>query len=164
MFDDLFVFDMANNHQGSIEHGKKIIAEVSKICHEKKIKAGIKFQYRHLDTFIHPDYKNTTTPKHIPRFLNTRLSDDEFKILVDEIKREGLITICTPFDETSVDLIEEHEIEIIKIASCSAQDWPLIERIAKARKPVICSTAGVSVSDIDRHFPRGRRQRKFFWT
>ena len=98
IFDNLFVLDMANNHQGNVEHGKKIITEVSKICHEKKIKASIKFQYRGLDTFIHPDYRNATTPKHIPRFLTTRLSDDEFKILVDEVKRSGLITMCTPFD------------------------------------------------------------------
>ncbi|MEW6558531.1 MAG: N-acetylneuraminate synthase family protein, partial [Elusimicrobiota bacterium] len=140
IFDNLFVFDMANNHQGNVEHGRKIISAISEICKEKNIKGVIKFQYRHLNTFIHPDYRNATTPKHILRFLNTRLTEDEFKILVDDIKRNGLITMCTPFDEESVTLIEHHEIEIIKIASCSAQDWPLLERIAIARKPVVCST------------------------
>lgn len=150
IFEDLFVFDMANNHQGNVEHGKKIITEVSKICHEKKIKAGIKFQYRDLDTFIHPDYRNAVESKHIPRFLRTRLSNKEFKILVDEVKRAGLLVICTPFDEKSVDLVEEHQIDIIKIASCSAQDWPLLERISLARKPVICSTAGLSINEIDK--------------
>lgn len=149
-FDDLFVLDIANNHQGSIEHGRKIILEVAKVCKDKKIKAGIKFQYRDLDTFIHQDYRDATTPKHIKRFLSTRLSEEEFKVLVDEVKREGLLAICTPFDENSVDVIEEHEIDIIKVASCSVQDWPLLERIALARKPVICSTAGASISDIDK--------------
>lgn len=149
IFDDLFVFDMANNHQGSIEHGKDIILGISMVCKEKKVKGAIKFQYRQLDTFIHPDYKDAKTPKHIPRFLETRLKEDEFKILVDEVKREGLIAICTPFDEASVDLIEKHGIDIIKIASCSAQDWPLLEKIAMARRPVICSTSGCSISDID---------------
>lgn len=150
IFDDLFVFDMANNHQGSLEHGKKIISEIAKVCKQKKIKGAIKFQYRHLDTFIHPDFRNATTPKHIPRFLSTCLSNNEYKILIDEVKRNGLITMCTPFDEESVSLIEKHEIDIVKIASCSAQDWPLLERVVLARKPVVCSTAGLSISEIDK--------------
>ncbi len=150
IFDNLFVLDMANNHQGSLEHGRRIILEMAMVCKERKIKAGIKFQYRDLDTFIHQDYRNATEPKHIKRFLSTRLPKEEFRILVDEVKREGLLAICTPFDENSVDLIGEHNIDIIKIASCSAQDWPLLERIALARKPVICSTGGASIGDIDK--------------
>lgn len=150
LFEDLFVFDMANNHQGDPDHGKKIINEIARVCKGKSVKGAIKFQYRQLDTFIHPDYVHAKEPKHIARFLGTKLSNDEFKVLVDEAKREGLITVCTPFDEGSVELIEKHDIEIIKIASCSAKDWPLLERIALARKPVICSTAGLNISDIDK--------------
>jgi quercetin dioxygenase-like cupin family protein len=41
-------------------------------------------------------------------------------------------------------------VDIIKVASCSAMDWPLLEVIAVAGKPVICSTGGKSVHDIDK--------------
>lgn len=58
-------------------------------------------------------------------------------------------TICTPFDEASVDLIDDLEIEIIKIASCSAADRPLLSRIAESRKPIIASTAGLKTNEID---------------
>ena len=148
-FDDLFIFDMANNHQGSVEHGLEIIKSISEVCNRKGCRGAMKFQYRQLDTFIHPDFKNAKQPKHIPRFLDTRLSPDQFSVLVDEVKRNGLLAMCTPFDEESVDVIESHNIDIIKIASCSASDWPLLERVAKSKKPVVCSTAGLLIDDID---------------
>ena len=34
-FENLFIYEMANNHQGSVEHGKKIIDEMSKISKKK---------------------------------------------------------------------------------------------------------------------------------
>ncbi len=36
------------------------------------------------------------------------------------------------------------------MASCSALDWPLLEAIAAAGKPVICSTGGKTIHDIDK--------------
>ena len=41
---------------------------------------------------------------------------------LDEVKRQGLLTMCTPFDEESVDLIVKMGFDILKIASCSASD------------------------------------------
>lgn len=150
IFDDLFILDMANNHQGSVEHGLNIIKEIAKKVKSNCMKAAIKFQYRQYDSFIHPEFKDKQDIKHIPRFLSTRLSQEECKTMVDEVKRQGLITMCTPFDEESVDVILNHDIDIIKIASCSAQDWPLLERIANANKPVVCSTGGLTIREVDK--------------
>ena len=52
-----YIFEMANNHQGSVKHAKLIIDEFRKVVEETGINAGIKFQFRQLDTFIHDDYK-----------------------------------------------------------------------------------------------------------
>ncbi len=140
---------MANNHQGNVEHGLAIIREAAEAARKNNIKAAIKFQYRDLDTFIHPDFVNDKTNKHIPRFMSTRLSAEQFLTLVHEAKRLGLLTACTPFDEKSVDLIEKHGIDIIKIASCSARDKPLLKRISETDKPIVLSTAGATLKDID---------------
>jgi sialic acid synthase SpsE/D-lyxose ketol-isomerase len=59
------------------------------------------------------------------------------------------MSIATPFDENSVDVIEEQDLDIIKIASCSFTDWPLLERVVCNDKPIIASTAGSSTKDID---------------
>ena len=149
-FNDFFIFEMANNHQGDVNHGVKIIKEMARIAKKYNLNAGVKLQYRHLDTFIHPEFRGNKEAKHIGRFLSTELTAAQFLILVKAIKDEGLITVCTPFDEKSVDLIEEHEIEVIKIASCSADDWPLLTRIAKSQKPTITSTGGLQLSQIDK--------------
>lgn len=148
-FENLFIFEMANNHQGDAEHGRRIIQEVSKVAHEFDVRGAIKLQFRDLETFIHPQFKTDSRNKHIPRFLSTRLSQEKFQILLNEIRHSGLVTMCTPFDEASVDQIVKEGIEIIKIGSCSATDWPLLEKAAETGKPIICSTGGLTLQDID---------------
>src|SRR3989344_9210730 len=149
-FNGLFICEMANNHQGSAEHGLKIVRAMAEISRSFGIKGGVKLQFRDLDTFIHPDHKENSTNKHIPRFISTRLKDEEFKQLVDETKKLGLISIVTPFDELSVDLIEKLGVDVVKIGSPSANDWPLLERVSDCGKPVIVSTGGLRAHDIDK--------------
>ncbi len=148
-FDDLFIFEMANNHQGDVAHGVKIINAMGEVAKKYNINAAVKLQYRQLDTFIHPDYRNDKEAKHISRFLSTELNPQQFLELVKAIKANGLMAICTPFDEESVDLILEHDIDVIKIASCSADDWPLLKKIISTQKPVIASTGGLNTVQID---------------
>lgn len=150
-FKNLFIFEMANNHMGDLEHGLRIINEMHHICKDfPKFQFAFKFQYRDLESFIHPAYKNSTEFKYIKRFSETNLSSEQRKTLKDEAKKLGFITVCTAFDEKSVDLVEKHGYDIIKIASCSFTDWPLLERVVKTQMPIIASTAGVSLDDIDK--------------
>ncbi|MDI9509461.1 MAG: N-acetylneuraminate synthase family protein [Bacillota bacterium] len=147
---NLFIFEMANSHQGSVEHGIKIIKAMGRIARKYNIHGAVKLQYRNLDNFIHPDYVNRQDVKHVPRFMGTRLEYEDFRELVDAIHDEGMIAMSTPFDEDGVDWCLDHGIDIIKVASCSALDWPLLTKIAYARKPVIISTGGKRLSDIDK--------------
>lgn len=145
----LFIFEMANNHQGSIEHGKRIIKAISDVCRDYPMfDFAFKFQYRDLDTFIHKDYKERFDIKNIKRFQDTRLSQEQFGELLDAVRDNGFLTICTPFDEISVDRIVAQNYDTIKIASCSFTDWPLLEKIATAGKPVIASGAGSSLQEV----------------
>lgn len=153
LFAKLFILEMANNHMGDVKHGLNIIQELHKVCNHNDFagfKFAFKFQYRNLKTFIHPDYINRTDLKYVKRFLETNLSESERLFLKEEAKKLGFITICTPFDEDSVDLIIKHEYDIIKVASCSFTDWPLLEKIVQNDKPLILSTAGSTIEDIDR--------------
>ena len=149
LFQDLFIFEMANNHQGQVEHGLRIIDAMGKIQRRHGVCAAVKFQYRHLGTFIHPAFRERKDVKHIPRFLETSLTDTNFRRLVEAVRQQEMKVIVTPFDEASVEQCVEHGVDIVKIASCSADDWPLIEAIVDTQKPVIASTGGVSIYDID---------------
>ena len=148
-FENLFVLDMANNHQGDLKHALSIINETSKITNNEKIKAAIKLQFRDLETFIHEDFINDDKNKNIKRFLSTKLSWDDYKKIKDEISKSGLLSMCTPFDENSVDKIVEFKFDLIKIASCSADDWPLLEKVSETGMPTIISTGGLAINEID---------------
>lgn len=149
-YNDLFVLDLANNHQGSVIHGLKIIKECAKVAKKYKLRVAMKFQFRQYETFIHPDHFEGSDNKHIPRFLATKLSRKDWQVLFNEVKKQGMLTMCTPFDNESVSVINEMGFDIIKVASCSAKDWPLLEEISRATIPVIASTGGLSISDIDK--------------
>ena len=102
-----------------------------------------------MNTFIHPEHQVVTNSKHLKRFKDTELSIADYKILFQAVKNAGMMTICTPFDEESVELIEEMKFDIVKVASCSSKDWPLLEKIALTNFPVIFSTGGLELFDID---------------
>jgi len=148
-FRDLFVFDLANNHQGNVEHALNIIKGVGAAARKHKVRGIFKFQFRQLDTFVHPNHQKDSDNKHIPRFLSTRLDRKDYQILLDAVRKEGMLSMCTPFDEESVDIIADMGFDVIKIASCSAKDWPLLEKVSEANMPIIFSTGGLLLDNID---------------
>ncbi len=149
IFEDLFVLEMANNHWGKLSRGLKIIEEFSQIARFNNVKAAIKLQLRDVDTFIHQDFVGSTDNRYIKKTVDTKLSREHLKQFVEAITKSGCIPMATPFDEASVDFCAELNLPIIKIASSDINDWPLIERIAKTKIPVIVSTGGSSLKNID---------------
>lgn len=61
----------------------------------------------------------------------------------------GIIFFCTAFDKTAVDLLEEIDVPIHKIASFELVDLALIEYAAKTKKPLIMSTGMASIPEIE---------------
>jgi sialic acid synthase SpsE len=149
IFEDLFVLELANNHWGRLERGKKIVDDFAKVVRYNGIRASIKLQFRDVDNFIHPEFRDRNDIRYVKKTLDTKLSTADFQELVEYIRRAGCIPMATPFDEASVNLVETFELPIVKIASSDINDWILIERIAKTRKPVIVSTGGSSLKNID---------------
>ena len=45
-----YIFEMANNHQGSVKHAKLIVDKFADVANKYDINAGIKLQFRQLDT------------------------------------------------------------------------------------------------------------------
>lgn len=149
IFEELFVLEIANNHWGQVGRGLKIIETYGQVVRFNNVRAALKLQFRDVDSFIHADFRHRTDIRYIKKTLDTRLADEEFAALVKAIRSVSCIPMATPFDERSVDLCCELGIPIIKIASSDLNDWILLEKIAKIKKPVIVSTGGSSLKDLD---------------
>ena len=149
IFDELFVLEVANNHLGDVQRGLKIISNYAQVVRFNNVRAAIKLQLRDVDSFIHKDFRQRDDIRYIKKTIDTRLKPEEFAALVKAVREASCIPMATPFDESSVDVCCELGIPILKIASSDCNDWILIEKIAKTKKPVIVSTGGSSMKDID---------------
>jgi N-acetylneuraminate synthase len=149
IFEDLFVLEMANNHLGKLERGLAIVDKFSKIIRFNNVRAAIKIQLRDVNTLIHANYRHREDIRYIKKTVQTAMPPENYAALITAIRKANAIPCATPFDESSVDLCVNLGIQIIKLASSDLNDWFLIEKIAKTRKPVIASTGGSSLKDID---------------
>lgn len=149
LFENLFVLELANNHWGSVDRGLSIIHAFGQVVRFNGVRAALKLQFRDVERFVHPDYRSRNDIRYIKKTLETQLSWDEMKRLVEEVRRKSMVTMATPFDEVSVEKCVELGIQIIKLASSDIKDWYLIEKIAQTRKPVIMSTGGSNQRDLD---------------
>ena len=160
----LIVLEIANNHQGDVDHAKDIIdAYYKEISPYLEIfDFAFKFQYRDLQTFIHKQYQNSDK-KFVQRFNSTKLSDEEFLEIIQYVRKKNILTMCTPFDELSVKKVIDHGYDILKIASASMDDWPLIEQIGKSEaKNIIFSVGGSELNSIKKIYSYFKNKQKNF--
>jgi len=149
LFENLFVLELANNHWGRLDRGLKIVSEFAEVVRLNGVNAAIKLQFRDVPSFIHGGHRDRDDVRYIKKVGATELSWDEQKMMVDAVRDAGMVTMVTPFDEVSVDKALEFGVQILKIASSDIRDRVLLEKIASAGKPVIASSGGSNLEDVD---------------
>lgn len=149
LFENLFVLELANNHWGQIDRGLKIVRDYGSVVRHNGVKAAIKLQFRDVERFIHPDFVGNEDLRYVKKTEATKMERADFSRMVSEIRNVGCIPMATPFDEASVDLCVEFDFPIIKVASSDVNDWPLLEKIASVRRPVIVSSGGATEKNLD---------------
>jgi sialic acid synthase SpsE/mannose-6-phosphate isomerase-like protein (cupin superfamily) len=143
------IYDLANNHQGSLEHALKIVEELVKINEQNKhdFDQTLKLQFRDLPDFVHASHREDNGyPK---RFLSTMLEWSEMEEICHALEHAEMSLMVTPFDEVSVGKAVEFGASALKIASCSNTDWPLLERVCQEDLPIVASTGGLRINQID---------------
>ena len=70
------------------------------------------------------------------------------KAIFERCKERGIMGFSTPFDDTSVDFLEDLGVPCYKIASFENVDLPLIRKVARTGKPIIASTGMTSVAEL----------------
>jgi sialic acid synthase len=76
------------------------------------------------------------------------LKPEWLTILKEDCVKYGVKFMSTPFDEPSLDLLKQIEIDILKVASFDLGNLPFIHRIAAVGKPVVISIGGGKIDQI----------------
>lgn len=149
IFNNLFVLELANNHWGKLDRGLKIISDFGRVVRFNNVHAAVKLQFRDVDSFIHRDHRGRSDVRYIKKTLDTKLGWDELRAMVEAVRSAGMVTMVTPFDETSVDKCVEFGVDILKIASSDIRDKTLLAKIASTGLPVIASSGGADLHHLD---------------
>ena len=134
-FRNLFVLDLANNHQGSVEHGLEVIRRHAEVVRRHGVRAAIKFQFRDIDSFIHPAHKrdsgNKNTEKNFPGgVLYLGWSNSPWELASKPIKKLALDEV----DRYPVSLRDEGSP--VKVAEQRTANFPR-RKILKTSTPKI---------------------------
>jgi len=78
-----------------------------------------------------------------------KLSDADFKTLIEYARGQGLVPFSTPFDDEAVDFLVSLDMPAFKIASADLTCKPLLERVARSGKPMILSTGTATLAEVD---------------
>ena len=149
IFENLFVLELANNHWGKLERGLKIIRDFSRVVRFNDVRAAIKLQFRDVDAFIHPDFRDRDDVRYIKKTLDTQMPWEHLRQMVELVRDCGMVTMVTPFDEASVDKCVEFDVDVLKIASSDVRDKTLLRKMASTGKPVIASSGGAELQHVD---------------
>jgi sialic acid synthase SpsE len=78
-----------------------------------------------------------------------KLSNAEFKALIEHAAGVGLTAFSTPFDDEAVDFLASLKLPAFKIASADLTCHPLVARAARFGKPMILSTGTATLAEVE---------------
>lgn len=143
--DEPFIIaEVGQNHQGELD----IAREYIRILAFEGADA-VKFQTRNNTYLFSPDAyaapyesENAFASTYGAHREHLELKPEWLPILKEDCVKHGVKFMSTPFDEPSLELLEQVDVDILKIASFDLGNLPLINRIAKMGKPVVLSVGG----------------------
>jgi N-acetylneuraminate synthase/sialic acid synthase len=146
------IAEIGNNHQGSLEQAKQLV-DAAKDCGADAVKLQ-KRANRALYTseFFDQPYDNEssfgrTYGEHREAL---ELSASELAELQAHAHEVGITFFATAFDFESADLLAELDVPAFKFASGDIRNTPLLRYVAAFGKPMILSTGGAELEDVDR--------------
>ena len=148
------IAEIGHNHQGKLEIAKEMF-KVAKECGADAVKLQ-KRNNRELFTAAgyNRSYDNSnsygaTYGEH-REFLE--FGEAEFKELKAYASEVGITMFATAFDFSSADFLENLDMPAFKMASGDLKNIPLLTHVAKFQKPMIISTGGGTMEDVNRAY------------
>lgn len=143
------------NHNGDLNLAKQLIDIAADAGAD-----AVKFQTFHADNIVtrtaeKAEYQKSTTSSDESQFdmvKKMELPDDAFRELSDYAYDKRIIFLSTPFDEESVDLLDDIGVPAFKIPSGEITNFPLLNKVAEKHKPIILSTGMATLGEVEEAF------------
>ena len=153
-FPCFIVAELSANHGGSLDRAKQIIDSIKNtgadaVKLQTYTAETITLNCESSDFYIPSDNPWSSKKKFYNLFKDAYLPWEWHREIFEYAKSKGLIIFSSPFDISAVNLLEELDCPVYKIASPEITDIPLIMAVAKTKKPVIISTGVANKDDID---------------
>lgn len=140
------------NHNGSL----KLAKELAKKAKEAGADA-VKYQTFVAERLVKKDAQKAEYQKEmtgaresqLEMLKKVELSYDEFRELKEYCDTIGIEFLSTPFDQESIEFLDELGISIFKVPSGEVTNLPYLERIAQKGKKIIMSTGMCEVEEIE---------------
>jgi sialic acid synthase SpsE len=151
----LVIAEIGINHEGDINKAIRMVDDVAAAGCE-----CVKFQCHVIDDEMIP---NRVIPGNAAESIwdimdRCKLSEKEDIQLKQYVESKGMIYLSTPFSRAAAVRLERMGVCAYKIGSGECNNYPLVEHIARYRKPVILSTGmndiksvSISVDILRRH-------------
>ena len=148
------IAEIGHNHQGNLETAKKMF-EVAKECGADAVKLQ-KRNNRSLYTraaYAKPyDNRNSYGATYGEHREALEFEEAQYRELFDYARSIGITMFSTAFDFGSADFLAKFDPPAFKIASGDLKNIPLLTHIAKFQKPMILSTGGATMEDVNRAY------------
>lgn len=131
------IAEIGINHEGSIEKAMRMVEDAHA--------AGcgcVKFQSHVIEDEMIP---NNVIPGNATESIwdimkRCALTEEEEIKLKAYVESLGMVYLCTPFSRAAAERLRRMDVQAYKIGSGECNNYPLIEHIASAGKPIILST------------------------
>ena len=144
-----FIAEVGVNHEGSIDRAKKLIDEAA-----NGGASAVKFQTYKAEKIAvrkspyYWDIKKEPTKSQFDLFSKyDSFNLKEYQILAKHCKKRKVEFLSTPFDLEAVDFLNPL-MNLFKVSSSDITNFPLLEKIASKKKPIILSTGASSIGEI----------------
>ena len=148
------IAEIGHNHQGSLEKARELFREAKlagahAVKLQKRDNQGLYTRAAYNKPYDNENSFGSTYGEH-REFLEFGLN--EYKELQRYARELQIDFFATAFDIASADFLASLDVPAFKIASGDVKSTPLLEHVARFGKPVVISTGGALIDDVQRAY------------
>ncbi len=148
------VAEMSGNHMGSLERALQIVREAARngadaIKLQTFTASTLTINSRRAEFFIDDPSSPWDGRRLWELYKEAHTPWEWHGRIFEEARKAGLACISTAFEESSLELLVNLDVDAIKISSFELIHIPLIQGAARTGKPVLLSTGMATLEEID---------------